>query len=493
MNKDDEDVKKRILAEATRLGVLLNPEALSLLIENYNEKSLSTVLSKLAEEAKKRNSIVLSKEVVASVIEAPIKTEISTGVHTHFLAKDVEEKIEILKSYEAKQVSDDFEARRQYFADRYSKISSILRSRADMSPYYPLRKACSLPDRSEGKTIVMVYEKRENYIIVEDTDFSTKILIPKECDKDLKEKIGRLLPDSVVGVSFHVSNSRLFCRSLIFPDVPIKKFKTTEEDISVLLTSDIHYGSQKFSEKAFLRMIKWLRDGGITERERVISSRIKYMVIAGDLVDGIGIYPHQEKELQVRDIEKQYSGLSNLLSQIPEHIKVIVIPGNHDAAPRAIPQPPIFDEYAEKLESNGNVISLSNPCMVSLHGVKFLVYHGTSMEDIATFAKNASYDRPENAMEIMLQLRHLAPVYGSRTPIVAHGQDELIIEEVPDVFHTGHVHVFRSGVYREIKLINSGTWQERTKYQEQLGIMPTPNIAAVLALKNGSVSQIRFA
>ncbi|MEM2584541.1 MAG: DNA polymerase II small subunit, partial [Thermoproteota archaeon] len=94
---------------------------------------------------------------------------------------------------------------------------------------------------------------------------------------------------------------------------------------------------------------------------------------------------------------------------------------------------------------------------------------------------------------IMLQLRHLAPVYGSRTPLLAQGQDDLVIDEVPDVFHTGHVHVFRNGVYREIRLINSGTWQERTKYQEQLGIMPTPNIVAVLMLKNGAVSQIRFA
>ncbi|MCS7138429.1 MAG: DNA-directed DNA polymerase II small subunit [Crenarchaeota archaeon] len=492
MGQEEGAVKRRILAEATRLGVLLNPEALSILIENYDEKSLQMVLSKLAEEAKKGSGIVVSKETVENVIGKSREANISIGVHTQPLAKDIEEKIEILKSYDAKQVSDDLEARKQYFADRCSKISSMLRSRADMSPYYPLRKACSLPDRSEGKTIVMVYEKRENYIVVEDMDFMTKILIPKDCDKYLREKIGRLLPDSVVGVSFYVSNSRLFCKSIIFPDVPIRSFNTAEEDVSVILTSDIHYGSQKFSEKAFLKMVKWLREGGVTEREQEMSSRIKYIIIAGDLVDGIGIYPQQEKELNVRDLKKQYTGLSNLLSQIPEHIKIIVIPGNHDAALRAIPQPPIFDEYAEILEDNGNIISLSNPCMVSLHGVKFLVYHGTSMEDIATFAKNASYDRPENAMEIMLQLRHLAPVYGSRTPIITNGEDKLVIEEVPDVFHTGHVHVFRSGVYREIKLINSGTWQERTKYQEQLGIMPTPNIAAILSLKNGSVSQVRF-
>ncbi|MBO3810257.1 MAG: hypothetical protein FGF50_11795, partial [Candidatus Brockarchaeota archaeon] len=74
-------------------------------------------------------------------------------------------------------VSDDVEARRQYFADRYRKISSILRSRADMSPYYSLKKARSLPDGSEGKTIVMLYEKRENYLLVEDLELTAKILI----------------------------------------------------------------------------------------------------------------------------------------------------------------------------------------------------------------------------------------------------------------------------------------------------------------------------
>jgi len=472
--------------------MLLTPDALSMLVENYDEKTISAVLSKLAEEAEKEGSItVVPKEVVERVFNNR-ESAVSTGVHRQVLARDVEEKIEVLKSYEAKQISDDFEARRQYFINRYLKISSMLKSRADMSPYYPLKKACSLPDRSEGKTIAMIYEKRENYLIVEDIDFISKIRIPENCDKDLREKISRLLPDSVVGISFYVYNSRLFCRSLIFPDVPIKRFKPAEEDVSVLLTSDIHYGSQKFSEKAFIRMIKWLREGGSTQREQEISSRIKYIIIAGDLVDGVGIYPQQEKELKVRDVGEQYAGLSTLLNQIPEYIRIIIIPGNHDAAPRAIPQSPIFDEYARMLESSGTIISLSNPCMVSLHGVKFLVYHGTSMEDIATFAKNASYDRPDNAMEIMLQLRHLAPVYGSRTPILAQGQDELVIDDVPDVLHTGHVHVFKNGVYREIRLVNSGTWQERTKYQEQLGIMPTPNITAVLALKNGSVFPVRF-
>jgi DNA polymerase II small subunit len=494
LTQDKETVRRKILTEAARRRLLLNPEALSMLVENYDENSFQSLLDKLAGTVgEQKGSLVVSGEMVARFISGQVKSEASTGVHPQVLAKEVEEKVEVLKSYEAKPFSDDLEARKQYFVDRYLKISSILRSRADLSPYYPLRKARSLPDGSEGKTIVMLYEKHENYLVVEDPETTVKIMIPKDCSRDLREKIDRLVPDSVIGVAFRVSGSKLFCRSLIFPDVPIKKARVAEEDVSVLMTSDIHFGSQKFSEKAFRRMIRWLRGGGLSERERNQAFKIKYIVIAGDLVDGVGVYPQQEKELQVKDVEKQYEMLLEILSQIPEYIRIIIIPGNHDAAPRALPQPPIFREYMKRMEASRNLLSLSNPCMVSLHGVRFLIYHGTSMEDIATFSKNASYDKPDNSMELMLQFRHLAPVYGSRTPLLTQGPDELVVEEVPDVFHTGHVHVFRSRVYKGIRLVNSGTWQERTKYQEQMGIMPTPNIAGILELKTGNFSEISFA
>lgn len=493
MTQDKEAVKRKILTEAARRGMLLNPEALSMLVENYDETSIQGLLDKLAGRVGEQgSSLVVSGEIVAQLIGNRARSEVSIGVHPQVLARDVEAKAEVLKTYEAKPFSDDLEARRQYFVDRYRKISSILRSRADLSPYYPLRKTRSLPDGSEGKTIVMLYEKHENYLAVEDPETTAKIMIPKDCGRDLREKIARLVPDSVVGVAFRVSGSKLFCRSLIFPDVPLKKIGMADEDVSVLMTSDVHFGSQKFSEKAFRRMVRWLRGGGLNERERSQAFKIKYIIIAGDLVDGVGVYPQQEKELQVKDVGKQYEMLLEILSQIPDYIKIIVIPGNHDAAPRALPQPSIFREYM-KAEANGNLLSLSNPCTVSLHGVRFMVYHGTSMEDIATFSKNASYDKPDNSMELMLQLRHLAPVYGSRTPLLTQGVDELVVEDVPDVFHTGHVHVFRSRVYKGIRLVNSGTWQERTKYQEQMGIVPTPNIAGILELKNGTFAEISFA
>ena len=58
---------------------------------------------------------------------------------------------------------------------------------------------------------------------------------------------------------------------------------------------------------------------------------INYLVIAGDVVDGIGIFPGQDKELAISDIYEQYEKAAQYLNAVPKHIKIIISPGNHDA------------------------------------------------------------------------------------------------------------------------------------------------------------------
>ena len=53
------------------------------------------------------------------------------------------------------------------------------------------------------------------------------------------------------------------------------------------------------------RSIDWINcDYGI-EEQRKIAEDVKYLVIGGDIVDGIGVYPNQEKELAIKDITEQ--------------------------------------------------------------------------------------------------------------------------------------------------------------------------------------------
>jgi len=223
-----------------------------------------------------------------------------------------------------------------------------------------------------------------------------------------------------------------------------------------------------------------------------MASYVKYVVIAGDLVDGIGVYPGQVKELVIKDIYEQYRVASKFIEQIPDYIELIIIPGNHDAARKALPQPALPRNYAEPLYEARRMHSLGNPCTVSLHGVELLLYHGRSLDDVAAVVPNVSLQTPDKAMKLLLQSRHLAPIYGERTPIAPEKRDFMVIERVPDVFHAGHVHVLKCDVYRGILIVNSGAWQKQTEYQKKMGLAPTPGIVPIVNLQTLQVTPVDF-
>ena len=72
-------------------------------------------------------------------------------------------------------------------------------------------------------------------------------------------------------------------------------------------------------------------------------------------------------------------------------------------------------------------------------------------------------------------------------------EDRLVIDEVPDIFHCGHIHIVDSMMYKNTLLLNSGTWQSQTKYQQNMGIVPVTGIAPVVNLSTLDVIAKRFA
>ena len=59
----------------------------------------------------------------------------------------------------------------------------------------------------------------------------------------------------------------------------------------------------------------------------------------------------------------------------------------------------------------------------------------------------------------------------------------MVIEPVPEVLHTGHVHIMGVTEYRGVLCVNSGTWQSQTSFQKQMNITPTPAKAVLLDLQ----------
>ena len=113
---------------------------------------------------------------------------------------------------------------------------------------------------------------------------------------------------------------RFYADAITMPDIPSRKPATTggRRAYAVLL-SDLHIGSKMFLQEDFGRFVSWL-NGKLGDLD--IVSRIKYVVIAGDVVDGIGVYPGQEFQLMERDLKRQFSLAAEILSGIPKHIKI---------------------------------------------------------------------------------------------------------------------------------------------------------------------------
>ena len=68
----------------------------------------------------------------------------------------------------------------------------------------------------------------------------------------------------------------------------------------------------------------------------------------------------------------------------------------------------------------------------------------------------------------------------------------MVIDDIPDIFHSGHVHVVDLDMYKGTLIVNYGAWQTQTKYQVSVGIDPTPGIAVFVNLANLKVSRIDF-
>jgi len=195
------------------------------------------------------------------------------------------------------------------------------------------------------------------------------------------------------------------------------------------------------------------------------------------------VYPRQEEELTIDDVYAQYEELARLLSPLPDHVQVVVLPGNHDAVRPAEPQPALPMNVQKLFDSNTKFVG--NPCALKLHGVRILAYHGRSFDDFVYSLPGMSYARPIEAMREMLRRRHLAPVYGGKTPIAPEAEDYLVIDEVPDIFVAGHVHAVGMEDYHGVKMINASAWQSQTAYKKMHNIDPTQSPVPILNLGSG--------
>ncbi len=390
--------------------------------------------------------------------------------------------------------SGDIEGYLDYFRSRFKKIERILRQRIDVRDAVSIENALKMPLRAKMKFIGIVTTKRSRghrlFLEIEDLENSVTVMAT---DSEIVRIGLSILQDQVICVDAVKYSKDLFIvNDFIWPDIPSRPPNRAEVPLCAAFLADIHIGSIHFNKELFNRFIRWMNLEIGPPQSKRLAGRVKYVVISGDLVDGIGVYPNQMRELEITDIREQYKVAGMLLQELPDHVEIIVLPGNHDAVRKSLPQTPLSRDIAEVLDESGRIHLYGNPSRIQLHGVEAFISHGKSLDEILSQIPGMEFQKPIEAIELLLRCRHVAPTYGNSTPIAPEKTDRLVVSTSPDIFHMGHIHVFGTKKYKGTTMIASGAWIEQTPFQKRVNLNPTVGVAPIVDLQTHAVIPIDF-
>ncbi len=483
-------LNQRVLVKPELLQTLNNPEIADQLYQRVLQGTPASILLTTAQE-----------ETTMPAIPGQVQQLVP---EQSFISR-----VKIVQQYHdkpKKRTPQDFV---NYFNARYKALERILQTRQELQNLTSIARLTNKNDRETISLIGMIADKQttknENIMLtLEDPSGRIKVMVGK-AKQEAYEMAKDLVLDEVIGITGATGNNIIFANSITIPDIPLTgELKKSPDEVYAAVLSCVHVGSKLFLHEEFDRFIRWLRGETGNEQQREIAKKVGYVFIAGDIVDGVGIYPNQEKELSITDIYEQYNEAARLFSRIPKHIALIFCPGNHDAGRISEPQPPLSPTYAKAMYQIPNAVIICNPSIVNIHGSEtfpgfnVLLYHGYSFDDygeivpsIKNSGKNIS-DRTALIMKFLLQRRHLAPTHSSTLYIPDPEKDPLVLEQVPDLFIAGHIHKSNAASYRGISIVSGSCFQAKTPFQEKMGHEPDPGRVPLINLQTRAVKIMRF-
>lgn len=460
---------------ALNKGFQIHPAAFEILA-NINVKELKHVIKEVVREKTRQKQFLINQGDLESIL----------GVKED---QNIDDKHRVLFDPSSKVTSDEgVIGYNTLFLNRFAKLKRVVSNRPEAKMLKSIASVIATKSNNDMYVCGLVSKRdSERNITKLRIDDASGLLETIVFDKDLQKTTNGLLIDQFVMLKVRRGkNDGFITKAVIIPDVPDHLSNRSETEAYAVFLSDLHVGSKFFMKKEFDAFVFWLSS------QDPVARKVRFVILGGDVIDGVGVYPNQDKELECLTIEEQLEKLEETLIKISKNIKVFIIPGNHDPGRRALPQPSFPEKYNQNLRKHENFFLLGNPSLISLNGVKVLVYHGQSIDDVVKTTPGLSYDEPTKVMQQLLKSRHLSPIYGGQTPTAPETEDMMVIDEIPDIFHAGHVHVVGFDMYRGVLLINSGTWQKQTPFQVSVGITPTPGLAVLVNLKTFKVYYQNF-
>jgi len=381
-----------------------------------------------------------------------------------------------------------------YFRGRFESIRDVLIKKKGIENLSSIRRI----GRENGvfSIVGQVYDKRitknKNLLIeVEDLTGRGIVLVNRD-NKQLFERAQRLLLDDILLFKCSGSSKMLFASDFIYPNSCLDSEKFGNEDKFVAFISDLHIGSRGFLESNLVKFVAWLNGEVGDSRTKAMALKVKYLVLAGDNIEGVGVYPGQERDLVIKGCRGQYEKLARILGLIRKDVEIVMVPGLHDAVWIGEPQPGITEKWSGGLSKLENLKMLSNPCVVNMGGLDIMVYYGGSLNGFRRLISGGESLDSVDFMKEILKRRHLVPVYGEMDTVVNKVEDDLVLTELPDVFVLGGQHKVKVSNYNNISLISTSCWQSRTDFEIKVGSEPDPCKVPILNLKSREIKILDF-
>lgn len=272
--------------------------------------------------------------------------------------------------------TEDFIA---FYRDKYRKMQEIILSRISKD-FTSLNKVDNSRKDVFAIGIVKEIRQEEEKFLVELEDMTATMPV-------IFEDAGDLEQDDVVAVKGIAAGKVIYGKQIFYPDMPLRQ--PAKGSGRACFISDLHLEEAPLSD--FEKFMKWFGQQGI-----------EYLLVAGDIGD---------KEAFEKAVESYCYNKT-----------VIAIPGEMES--KNYPAPPV--KYR-----NRNIISLSNPAMIEINGIKILLLHKYGLS--------------------LLKKRHLGK------PKISMKEDNLVLEEIPDIVHYGHTHEPHVSNYKSITILSSGS------------------------------------
>jgi DNA polymerase II small subunit len=496
MDNNLREYKKKIVKQFMKNDILISPDFINSLNETTN-----------IEQVKKLLKTKISENELNKLSE---KLEIIFKDNSKQNLKEKEKynrQVEVIFDFDKPQYKKKLDDFVMHYKNRYHAIEKMLMNRTELAGILPIHRILKRNDSDKVAIIGMIVEKKltekGNLIFtVEDPTGIIKVVVTQR-NEELFNEAKDIVCDEVVGFIGTNGNKIVFANNVIWPDVPTnKEFKKSPDETYAIFLSDLHVGSREFLHNDFEKFITWINGNSGNTLQKDIAEKVKYIFIAGDLIAGVGIYPGQDEELDIKDLYEQYDKCAELLAKIPKRITLIISAGNHDALRLAEPQPKLYTDYAKKFYEMENVILISNPGIVNIHknedfpGFDVLMYHGYSFDyyvrEVESIRNNGGYERADLIMKFLLKRRHLAPTHGSTLFVPDKEEDSHVIKTIPDFFITGHIHRCNVSHYKNITNICGSCWEGKTAFQEKTGHNPEPSRVPIVNLKTRQVKILKF-